>query len=186
MDFKFLSVDLSAVTFDGLSLSRHRKVALVATVAIWFGVGYIGYCGAIHLNAIGWADNVACLSLLAMVIHYILSGRFFMHSLARALVNVTPLGVLYRKDMVVLHKARAELLSIAHQVQFRDYIKYGKINPSVRSRGSLLVMAHQRKGDLQQWVEKAQNLKQLANLVYQIYLVEEILAHDQNFACHPI
>ena len=178
MDYKFLSVDLSAATFEGLSLSHHRKIALLGTITIWLGVGYAFYLAALRLDALGWAEDVASVFLTGALIHYIAGGQFIMYSAARALARVTPLGVLYRQDKTVLDKAKRELLSIAQEVQFRDYLEYGKINPAIRSRSSLVVMAHQKKGDLNQWIGSARNLKQLANLVYQIYLVEQILVQD--------
>ena len=158
MDYKFLSVDLSAATFEGLSLSHHRKIALLGTITIF---------------------------LIGALIHYIAGGQFIMYSAAQTLARVTPLGVLYRQDKAVFDRAKRELLSIAREVQFRDYLEYGKINPAIRSRSSLVVMAHQKKGDLNQWIGSARNLKQLANLVYQIYLVEQILAQDIESELQP-
>ena len=65
MDYKFLSVDLSAATFEGLSLSHHRKIALLGTITIWLGVGYAFYLAALRLDALGWAEDVASVFLTA-------------------------------------------------------------------------------------------------------------------------
>lgn len=178
MDFRFLRVNIPAATFDGLSLSYQRKIALVATMGIWIGLGYACYRAALLLEGLHLAEDVACMFLFGIFIHYILSGQFILLSASKTLLDVTPLGVLYRQDRAILDKAKDELLTIAGEVQLRDYLEYGKINPAIRARGSLLVMAHQRKGDLKQWIGNSGNLKLLANLVYQIYLVEKVLLQD--------
>lgn len=178
MEFRFLKLDLSAATFEGLSLSYQRKIAVGATFLIWVGIALTGICGAQRIGDSAMADDLAASFVLVTLLYYIVYGEFIILACANALLKATPLGVLYRQDRSILDRAKWELLSIAGQVEFRDYLEYGKINPAIRSRGSLLVMAHQRKGDLQQWIGNARNLKLLANLVYQIYLVEKVLLQD--------
>lgn len=178
MEYRFLNLDLPAATFEGLSLSYQRKVALGATFIIWGGLAFAGFIGAQRVGNNAMADDMAGIFLLGTLLYYIVSGEFLIRSGAKALLKATPMGVLYRQDRSILDKAKAELLSIASQVSFRDYLGYGKVNPEIRARGSLLVMAHQKKGDLPQWVKNPHNLKLLANLVYQIHLVEKLLAED--------
>ncbi|MCG8611819.1 MAG: hypothetical protein MI864_14925 [Pseudomonadales bacterium] len=178
MDYRFLNLDLPVTTFEGLSLPYQRKVALVATFLIWVGLAFAGFIGAQRIGPSAVADDIAAIFVLGTVLYYIVSGDFIVLSGAKALLNATPMGVLYRQDRSVLDKAKAELLLIASQVNFRDYLGYGKVNPEIRARGSLLVIAHQEKGDLSQWVNNPHNLKLLANLVYQIHLVEKLLAGD--------
>lgn len=179
MEYRFLKLDLPAATFEGLSLSYQRKIALGATFLIWVGLALAGICGAQRIGHSAVAGDVATIFVLGALLYYIVSGEFIILSGTKALLKATPLGVLYRHDRSILDRAKSELLSIAEQVEFRDYLEYGKINPAIRSRGSLLVMAHQKRGDLQKWVGNARNLKQLADLVYQIHLVEQILAEDK-------
>lgn len=185
MDYKFLSVDMSAATFEGLSLSCQRRIALVTTLLIWVGVAYTGIVGAQRLGDSKFVEEVAIIALFGALLHCIAGGEFLMLSAAKALLNVTPLGVLYRQDRSVLDKAKAELLAIASRVDFNDYLEYGKINPAIRSRESLLVVAHQRKRDLQEWVRNVRNLKHLADLVYQIHLVEQILTEERSLLPRP-
>ena len=178
MDYRFLRVDVSAATFKGLSLPYQRKIALVATLSIWLVLGYACCRAALLFEGYDLATDVALIILFGVTNHYILCGQFILQSASKALLDVTPLGVLYRQDRAILDKAKDELLTIVGEVQLRDYLEYGKINPAIRARGSLVVMAHQRKGDLKQWIGNAKNLKLLANLVYQIYLVEKVLLQD--------
>ncbi|WP_444928338.1 hypothetical protein ACJJI4_23795 (plasmid) [Microbulbifer sp. TRSA002] len=166
MDYRFLRVDVSAATFEGLSLSYQRKIALVATVGIWLGMGYACYIAALRLEGLHIAEDVVDAFLFGILIHYILCGQFFLLTASKALLYATPLGVLYRQDREILDKMKEELLKITSEVQLRDYLDYGKINPVIRARGSLVVMAHQSKGDLKPWIGNARNLKLLANLVY--------------------
>ncbi len=181
MEYRFLNLDLPAAMFEGLSLSYQRKVALGATFLIWIGLAITGIVGAQRLSDNAVAGDVTAIFVLGALLHYIVGGEFIILSGAKVLFKATPLGVLYRQDRSILDRAKSELLNIAKQVEFKDYLEYGKINPEIRSRGSLLVIAHQRKGDLQKWVGNARNLKQLADLVYQIHLAEQILAEDKGF-----
>lgn len=181
MEYRFLNLDLAAAMFEGLSLSYQRKIALGATFLIWIGLAIAGIVGAQRVTDNPVAGDVAAIFVLVTLLYYIVSGEFIILSGAKALLKATPLGVLYRQDRFILDRAKSELLNIAKQVEFKDYLEYAKVNPAIRSRGSLLVIAHQRKGDLQRWVGNARNLKQLADLVYQIHLAEQILAEDKEF-----
>lgn len=185
MDYKFLNVDMSVATFQGLSLSYQRRIALVATLAIWGGMAYMAIIAGQLLDSGKLVNEMSIIVILGGLLHYLAGGEFVILSMAKALLRVTPLGVLYRHDRIILDKAKTELLAIAGQVDFNDYLEYGKINPAIRSRESLLVMAHQKKGDLQEWVRNARNLKHLADLVFQIHLVEQILTEERSLLPRP-
>lgn len=113
-----------------------------------------------------------------MAVDYIINDRFLPLGFSKWLVKFTPISVLYEKDMVVLDKARSELLRIANVNTFQDYLVYAKINPSIRSKSCLRVMVAQRKGKLEEWISKPEHLKCLADLVYQIHLVECFIHED--------
>lgn len=178
MNYRFLDVDMSAVTFHGLSRSLHRKVALISTLMILAGILYFSMMTIHHLGDAQLMEQIALIVLVGSLVNVIIGGEFVLLSAAKKLFDLTPLGILYRQDRSIIGKAKCELLSLADTVEFRDYLDYGKINPAVRSKGHLLVMAHQRKGDLRDWVRNAKNLKHLANLVFQIHLVEQVLLAD--------
>jgi len=178
MQYQFLKVDISACTFTGLSLNYQRKVAFFATGAIFVGLLYFGYQLAICLSGIPAADEYGLLLLSAILIHYILTGEMILQTLSRRLLECTPIAVLYRQDKKIVDKAKSELYEISNKIEFIRYLDYGKVNPAIRSKKLLLVIAHQRKGDLQEWTKNVRNLKLLADLVYQIYLVERLLSVD--------
>ena len=184
--YKFLSFDIQTITFQGVSRKYQRKLALAFTLGIWVGLTIFAFGLAGTAKTSKELEDVISMSALVCVLVGLFGGPFLPFVAARALFDITPLGVLYRNDQVVLERARAELLRIAKEVNFENYLSYSKINPDIRSKKSLLVMVHQKRGDLGQWVLRTRNLHQLANLVYQIFLVEARLQLDsQNGSSGP-
>ena len=182
MNDRFLKVDIAAVTFKGLSMSVDRKLALFNTVLIWFLTAAVLLYFLVSLideNG-GFVGFTVLLGCSVMILDYIFTNRFIPYSLAKFLVQYTPISSLYKQDMKVLDSAKLELLNVAKQVRFADYLVYSKINPDIRSEDSLSVMLEQRRGNLTDWVNHPYHLKQLANLVYQIYLVENFIKEDQD------
>lgn len=181
MNEKFLKVNIDAVKFAGLSLSAQRKLALFNTALIWIVTAIVLYY---FISLLDERENYISFTILVcisvMVLDYIITNRFLPYSLAKLLVEFTPIASLYRQDMTVLNSSRAELLKLANQVRFEDYLVYSRINPDIRSEESLNVMIQQRKGDLSGWIKKPQHLKMIANLVYQIYLVELFIQQDSD------
>lgn len=183
MKFAFTDtdIDISKITFSGASRSYERKIALLATALIWLGLLYIGYEATNIYGDTPIVQNLAVILIVSMVLQLAFTGRLWMMKFAHALFYVTPLGVLYRRDKKILKVAKEELLRIAGYIEFKGYSGYGKLNPAIRSGESLAVMTHQEKGDLAKWVNNARNLKKLADLVYQMYLVEQfIILDDKN------
>ena len=178
MNYKKLNVNIAAATFKGLSLSYQRKIAFFATLAIWLGVTYFGFSAALQYGESQFATDIAIISSFGMFVHYIFSGKFFLYTLARELGKLTPLAVLYRHDKAILDRGKVELLDIATSNDLNAYLYYARINPEIRSAENLQVLVHQKKGDLLEWTKNVRNLKKLANLVYQIHLVERFLAEE--------
>ncbi len=176
--YKFLNFDIQAATFFGVSKAYQRKLALAITLAIWFGLAFFFSRALGMVNTNSDLESLLTLVALLCLLVGLGGGPFLPLVAARALFSITPLGVLYRNDQIVLCRARDELFKIARSVDFSDYLTYGKINPEIRSRRCLLVIAHQKNGDLEVWAQRTRNLHQLANLVYQIFLVEERLRSD--------
>jgi len=181
MNYTKINADISAATFKGLSLSYQRKLALLTTLLIWFGLSFACLTIATQYESSPSVLDITIISFFVIAIHYILGGEFVIYSLAKSLVKITPLGVLYRHDKAILEKAKAELFKIAKNTDLHFYIHYSRINPEIRSAANLQVIAHQKKGDLQEWAKNVRNLKKLANLVYQIHLVEQFLSNDERF-----
>ena len=178
MDYKFLTIDMSVVTFYGLSRSYQRRLALMSTLFILAALmGFLGLLPALLVN-VSFLDEMTVLIFLITFVHYLLTDKFLFLVMARKLFDITPLGILFTQDMSIIDKAKKELLSISEQFDFQEYQEYGKINPSIRSLTSIEVIKHQKDGTLDTWINKPGNLKRLANLVYQIYLVEEFLDED--------
>lgn len=178
MKSKFQKIDLSAVMFNGLSKPLLRKGALVATALIWLLVVY-----TLVAVVLVFQDNDVVLTVMLLcasifLIDYIVNNRFLPSVVSEWLVEYTPLVKLYRKDLAVMDTARKELLNITENERLDSYLKFGKINPLIRSETSLHVMAAQRKGGLSKWVESPEKLKMLADLVYQIHLAEKFLLDD--------
>jgi|LGVC01.1.fsa_nt_gb hypothetical protein len=178
MNYTKLNVNISAATFTGLSLSYQRKIAFFTTLSIWLGVSVAGFTAAHQYGDSQAVTDIAIISLFGMVIHYIFGGELFLYTLARVLFKLTPLGVLYRHDKAILDRGKVELLEIACSNDLYTYLHYAKINPEIRSAENLQVIVHQKKGDMQEWTKNVKNLKKLANLVYQIHLVERFLAEE--------
>lgn len=177
--YKFLSVDIKSATFTGISLKLQRKLALLVTLVIWVFMGVYALNLISIMNLSRETEDLLTVLAVGCLLVGLAGGPFVPLIAAQALFNHTPLGVVYRKDKVVLERAREELFRIAKTVDFADYLGYGKINPEIRCKKNLLVIAHQKKGDLELWAMRARNLHQLANLVYQIYLVEQLLSSDE-------
>lgn len=180
MNNRFLKVDIKAVTFCGLSKSLDRKLALLNSVLIWLSISLVLIYLASSIGPNGVVGFVTLFVMSLSVLDYIFNGRFIPHSLAKAVASYMPISVLYRKDMQVINAAKKELLALTSQVRFEDYLVYAKINPDIRSRECILIMMAQRKGKLNQWTKHPKHLKKLANLVYQIYLVEQFLHDDMD------
>lgn len=180
MNDRFLKVDIDAVTFRGLSASLDRKIALFNSALIWVSVTIILIHSAAQIEPNGWLGFFILLAMSLSILDYILNSRFLPYDLAKALVRYMPISSLYRKDMEVIDNAKSELFALAEQVRFEDYLVYAKINPDIRSEDSIWVMMAQRKGKLGQWTKQPKHLKKLANLVYQIYLVECFIQEDMD------
>ena len=178
MNYTKINADISAATFKGLSLSYQRKLALLVTLLIWLGLSLTGLSFAGQYADNQSVSDIVIILFFGMAIHYITGGKFVILSLAKSLVKITPLGVLYRHDKAILEKAKIELLNIVQNNDLQQYLLYARINPEIRSETNLQVIAHQKKGDLQEWAKNVKNLKKLANLVYQIHLVEVFLEDD--------
>lgn len=178
MKKQHLNANISAVTFHGISRSCQRKIALLATILIWAMLGYSGYLAASMLDRVSGVDAVSLLATGAILLSYVLSGKFLPLVAAKFIMAYTPLGVLYRHDMKVIDQAKAECLGISQQVIFAQYLEYAKVNPAIRCKEHQLVIAHQEKGDLESWIKNVRNLKHLSNLIYQIHLVEQVLQAD--------
>ena len=176
MDTRNFKVDAKTITFHGISTRGQRNIALLTTLLIWVGSGFALLNLALLLNAYDVADQAGLFLASALLIHYTLTGRFVFLSIAQWLCRTTPIGVLYRKDMSVLSAAREQLLAVANRVSFADFQSYSRINPLVESPGAATVIEHQNAGDLKHWVADVQNLKVLANLVYQLTLVAQKIA----------
>lgn len=178
MQYQFVEVDVAKTTFQRASTHRQRMVALFATLMIGTG---IATAVAIGLPALGKHIDLELLALLVSVVTlatYVVRGSFLPADAMRSLVSVTPLGVLYRHDMEVLDQGRQELLRIAGSVRFEDYSAYAKVNPSLRSSAAIAVIQHQRRGDLAEWCHHPHNLKALADVVFQLHLVERLFLED--------
>lgn len=167
-------IDLNKLQCRGLSSSRHRKIALFSTLSIWGGTGYLLVKLALLLEASGLADEAGLALASTILVHFIVTGQCVVQAIARTLVEKTPVGILYRRDKAVLSMARAQLLDLADKIAFEELQSYAKINPAV-AVAAAEVIAHQNAGDLQQWLSAPQNLKAMANHVYQLALVEEAI-----------
>lgn len=182
MQYQFIDVDVEKTTFQRASTHRQRMGSLLATIAIGIGIA-AGV--AIGLPIVDMHIDVELMGVLISVItliEYIVKGRFLPADAARRLVSVTPMGVLYRHDMKVLEQGREELLRIAGSVQFDAFSSYAKVNPSLRSSAVKAVIQHQRRGDLAEWCHHPHNLKSLADMVFQLHLVERLLLEDMKDA----
>ena len=180
MNDRFLKIDIDAVTFRGLSASLDRKIALFNTALIWFSSSVVLLYFASRIEPNGLLSFFFMLAMTLSILDYILNSRFIPYSLAQELVRYMPISALYKKDKQVLDIAKTELFAVANQVRFEDYLVYSKINPDIRSKESIRVMIAQRKGKLDQWIKQPRHLKKLANLVYQIYLVEQFIQQDMD------
>jgi len=180
MKFAFTNIDVQKITFQKVSRSYERKIALLATVLIWVGLTYFGYALAKVYGDVPFIQAIAVLLVISMVLQLALTGKLWALQLVLALFNITPIGVLFRRDKEILSAAKKELLKIAQQIEFQGYFVYGRINPEIRSGESQVVIANQKSGNLAQWARNTRNLKKLANLVYQMYLAEQFIIKDAN------
>ena len=179
MNYKKINADISAATFKGLSLSYQRKLALLMTLLIWLGLSFAGLTIANQYADSQSVSDIAIILFFGIAFHYILCGEFVIYTLSKSLLKITPLGVLYRLDKTIIEKAKTELFKIALNNDFQPYLHYARINPEIRSAANLQVIAHQKKGDLQAWTKNVRNLKKLANLVYQIHLVDQFFSEEE-------
>ena len=179
MCYKFLEVNIPSATFAGLSYGYQRKLALVVTLLIWAGVSIFLIEFVWVFKDTRFVKHVMPMALLINLCFTILGEPFLPTSAAKLMFNITPLGVVYRHDQKVVDRARAELFRISKRVDFYTYLAYGKINPDINAKKNLLIIAHQKKGDLEIWTGSVRNLHRLADLVYQIYLVEVLLSSEE-------
>jgi hypothetical protein len=179
MQYKFSSIDISVCTFSGLSHSYQRIVAVAATLAIVMGLGYFGCRMLAQVANSTMADEFGIFLFCGILVHYILTGKMILQTLANSLFERTPVAVLFRHDKEIIERARQMLCGIADQIDLYQYLKYGKINPAIHSKKFLLVVARQRRGDINAWLNNIYNLKTMADFVYQIYLVERLLSEDE-------
>lgn len=163
--------DLAAATFAGLSSSRQRRAAALFSILIWLALA--GVCITLALRLDDNVSDALALSAFSYVLfHFIFFEKNLLKVSSDILFEYLPLAVLVRRDSAVIDKARSELLNVAARLDFKAYLDYGKINPEIRSKQSLLVMAHQEKGDLETWTLQIRNLRCLADLVFQIHLTQ--------------
>lgn len=178
MDYKFISADIGTLTFTGLSVSVARKIAAISTVAIWAGLTAMLVMIGYKVGNNPWVDLLALATLGLSFAQYIAGKEIIFLSIAKWLTSLTPLGVLYRHDKQIIDQARQQLLDIASHTEFEDYLPYQKINPAIGRAETLKVIDNQKRGSLRLWVKETRNLRCLADLVYQIHLVETLLYKD--------
>jgi hypothetical protein len=174
---KFVGLDMDALTFTGLSNTLARRVAAWSSFGILIALVTFLYFVSLIPNR-PLEITVVCFSFFVLVL-YIATGRFMIKDLATLFEEHTPLSVLYRSDKKIISEARDGLMKVADSVDFRHYYEYRKINPAIGSRRHLLVIAHQRKGDLLPWSAHSRNLKALSDLVFQIHLAECVIEQDR-------
>lgn len=179
-ELQFAQLDAKALTFAGLSRRRERRVAMWSSLMILVVVSASLIASTVLVELPPVANSVILFLMAVVLAVYIFTGQFLVKDIAVWVGEGTPIAVLYRSDKKILDGARAELLQLAEQIDFRRYYHYRKINPAIGCRRHLLVMAHQKKGDLLLWSEKSRNLKALADLVYQFYLAERIIQADRD------
>ncbi|MDN3385096.1 hypothetical protein QL995_20945 [Pseudoalteromonas sp. APC 3358] len=178
MDYKFINVDIGTLTFAGLSVSIARKIAAIATIAIWVGVAVVFVMAGHKLDSDTWVETLALAMLVLSLLQYIAGKETIFSYVAEWLTRVTPLGVLYRHDKLIIDQARQQLLDIASHTEFERYLPYQKINPAIGTSENMRVIVIQKRGKLNTWVKETGNLKCLADLIYQIHLVEKLLYKD--------
>jgi hypothetical protein len=179
---KGFEVDIDTATFVGLSLPYQRKVAFWTTLVIWAGTAFFLYSLVSATTEKKMVNDIASIVSLVLMAHYILVGKFLLWSLAEYYFSMTPLAMLFTSDKRIIDAGRKELLRLSHRYAFSSFLEYAKINPSVRTKSALLVILHQQRGDLDKWTQAVPNLHKLADLVYQIYQVEEFLKRDEALA----
>lgn len=179
MSKQFIDVNIPALTFQGLSRPVHRKIALSATLGVLAMLVYLSWVGGQLLNGLGLAEDLSMILTFLVISAYIGWNKFLPLWLAKVVLKNSPLGVLYRQDMKVVQLARDECMAVSRAVNFSDYLEYAKINPAICSQDSGVVMQAQAKGQIQRWSKNVHNLKSVANLIYQIHLVEQFLIADQ-------
>jgi len=175
MDIHLLNID--AITLKGLSRTRQRKAALLLTLII---AGSVISMAVYLVSIISSQQSELCviIILIASSIHYIIKGRVLLLDIAWALLEITPLGVLYRHDKRILNRCRYHLKQVTDQYELGDYLGYSRVNPTINSKESLEVIRRQRTGNLEGWVKHPVHLKHSANLIYQIYLVERLIENS--------
>lgn len=176
MNSKLLNIDVDTLTFKDLSSQAQRLIALVATVGI-FGMTALAFVVFTNfLERQDIADQVTLAIFVSVLAHYILTGKLAFKTVSDWIARFTPLGVLYRNDMRVINAAKEQLQALSSQVHFSDFECYTRINPYISTQGCLEVSKHQAKGDLQKWLGDVKNLKNMSDLVFQLWIVERSIA----------
>lgn len=179
MSLSLSNQDLSIITFQGLSRSWVRKVAILTTFGIWLVLAFAAYKIGIAMEALSVTPTLSILIASSLVFQLsFFPDHFLPKKAAMWLIEWTPIGVLYRQDKEVLSKARRKLISISQQIDFRKLQGYSKINPALDCRAFNELVTHQTNGDLEQWITNTEHLKWFADMVYQLALVERFCGND--------
>jgi hypothetical protein len=177
MSYQFLNIDVDTITFIGISSSTQRMIGLCGTLVATACIMSLIYLSSAMAN-IHLGMDEALVAVEILLINYIAGGGPVVHTAMTRLFWITPLGVLYKRDKRVLESAKLELLAIIKDVKLQDYTNYGKINPLICSEESAQIIKEQASGNIEGWIENIHHLKALANMVYQIHLVEALLIKD--------
>ena len=164
------------VTFQGLSSTPARLIAVGASLVIWVLSVFLLVALSFKLETAGIADQVGLAAASFILVHYSLSGRFLLADIATWMALRIPVGVLYRNDRKILDSAREVILRLAWQLSFASFLPYSNINPAVARADAFEVFKQQEVGTLRSCLDDTKNLNAAAHLVFQIVLVEQALA----------
>lgn len=178
MELNISDVDIKKIMFTGLSMSYHRKIVLVATLLIMFVISLSAWMLASYVEE-QTLDMLLLSSVLGFLVVYLATGVNYPARWIKGLFELTPLSVLYRLDMDIVNQSKEQCLMVAEQVDFKKYWSYGRINPLIRSKATLEIIEKQKNGELVVWTKNVVNLKSIANLIYQIYLAEQLIREGE-------
>ena len=97
--------------------------------------------------------------------------------------SYTPIGYIETKDHDIFDAAYLHVLDVAKHALFEDALKLSKYDPHILTFGNLRVIASQRKGTLEQWLNSEERLQQACHFLYLCYRAEQkredIINHGQ-------
>jgi len=170
---EFRSVDISAITFEGLTTARQRRtyfraqLVLFAAAAVLMSLNFQGLTGS------GFSFLALIGGVSVIVATYAALWPKRRAALKRLLHPYSLDAYLTSRDAKIIQRAYNEVIRISKGLNFVDALKLRVHEPAIEEFIHLKIIAYQRKGLLRRWLIDQERLEHACRFLYLCAVAEQ-------------